>query len=630
MAANATNAHRNRLSTEQSPYLLQHASNPVDWMPWGNEAFERARQLDRPVFLSIGYATCHWCHVMERESFEHAAVADVLNNHFVAVKVDREERPDVDALYMDVCQAMTGRGGWPLTVLTDAQRRPFFAGTYFPREGHHGRMGLLDLLDRVLHVWHNDRPRIAEQCASIAEALRNQAAASAAAEVPHDILATAVEAHQRLYDAQYGGFGSAPKFPSAHHLLLLMQSSTVLEGGTDIMDMVTSTLDAMRAGGLYDHVGGGFHRYSTDRQWFMPHFEKMLYDQAMLMLAYSEAYRKTADPLYDNVVADVAAYVRCEMTSPRGAFYSAQDADTEGVEGSTYVWTLDEFSQVVGPTAPRLAALFGMTTEGTMHDEATGNATGTNILACAPAALRTLVSDADWLAVRPRLMERRTLRPQPLTDDKVLCDWNGLMIGALARASVVFANGEYQRMAVNAYRDVEASAKVDGRWYHGYRTNVLNASAIVDDHAALAWAATELALATGQEQWLDAARGHLDIIVDQFMDDDGAIYVTARHITDVLARQRSDHDGAYPSGASVAAMAMTTYGRAYADALWIERARRIVSALGQPLTASPYGYAMMIHAWHDIQQAIGDPWCRDGVCQRPLSEQIIPSNHERI
>jgi uncharacterized protein YyaL (SSP411 family) len=618
MAGNSPVSTGNRLAFEQSPYLLQHASNPVDWMPWGDEAFEHARQLNRPVFVSIGYATCHWCHVMEHESFEHQAVANVLNNHFVAIKVDREERPDVDALYMDVCQAMTGRGGWPLTVLTDADRRPFFAGTYFPRESQHGRMGLLDLLDRILHAWQHDRNRINEQCTSIAEALRNQAAASSFGTIPSTILHQAVEAHRRMYDAQYGGFGSAPKFPSAHHLVLLTRASEVLEGGTEIMEMVTATLDAMRAGGLYDHVGGGFHRYSTDRQWFMPHFEKMLYDQAMLMLAYTEAYRSTGTAFYANVVADIATYLKREMTSPNGAFYSAQDADTLGVEGVTYVWSLDEFTQVAGPAAARLATLFGMTSSGTMHDEATGNATGTNIIACSPAALQTLLNDAEWHAARAALLEHRLKRAQPLTDDKVLCDWNGMMAGALARASVVFRNAEYQEMAVAAFRSVAATAKVDGNWFHGYRKTVLNAQAMLDDHAMLAWAATEIALATGEEQWLDAAREHLDIIVEQFMNDDGALFLTANHIDDVLARQRSDHDGAYPSGASFAVMAMTAYGRSYADARWIERARRAATALGESISKAPYGYSMMVAAWLDVQESIGDPWCRDGVCQRPL------------
>jgi uncharacterized protein YyaL (SSP411 family) len=619
MAGNATATHGNKLAAEQSPYLLQHANNPVDWLPWGDEAFERARRLDRPIFLSIGYATCHWCHVMAHESFEHPKVAAVLNQHFVPVKVDREERPDIDAIYMDVCQAMTGRGGWPLTVLTDADRRPFFAGTYFPRESRQGRIGLLDLLDRIRHAWENDRERIAEQCSSIAEVLRSQAEASSFSPIPASILDDAVDVHRRMYDAQYGGFGSAPKFPSAHHLLLLLTASQVVEGGTDIMYMVTSTLDAMRAGGIYDHVGGGFHRYSTDRRWFLPHFEKMLYDQAMLMLAYTEAFRVTGDALYRHVVDDIAAYLRREMTSPDGAFYSAQDADTDGEEGKTYTWTRDEFMRVAGPAGERFATLFGMTEEGTMHDEATGNATGTNILACAPAALRALLADAEWHDARERLLRQRQLHQQPLTDDKILCDWNGMMIGALARASVATTRHDYLNMAIAAYRSVEASAVANGRWYHGFRRGVLNAHAIADDHAALAWAATELAMATGDEQWLHAARKHLDILASDFMHEDGALFVTASHITDVVARQRSDHDGAYPSAASFAAMAMTTYGRAYADAMWIERARRIIAALGAPLAKSPYGYSMMIAAWHDVQGAIGDPWCRDGVCQRPLS-----------
>lgn len=602
MADKSPNGTTNRLSHEQSPYLLQHAHNPVDWYPWGNEAFDTARTLDRPVFVSIGYATCHWCHVMERESFEDADVAHLLNTHFVSVKVDREERPDVDAIYMDVCQAMTGRGGWPLTVLLDADRRPFFAGTYFPRENSHGRIGLLELLKRIHEAWTAERPRIAAQCKQIAIALSEQAQVAMGGDLTHDIFDKAIDEHTRQYDSVHGGFGRQPKFPSAHHLLFLLHHAGG-ERGNEIMEMVTASLDAMRAGGLYDHVGGGFHRYSTDRHWFMPHFEKMLYDQATLMLAYAEAYRQTHDSLYRHVVLDIANYLRTEMTSPTGAFYAAQDADANGVEGSTYVWTDKEIVDVVGTTrALAMAEFFGITANGTMHEEATGNPTGMNILACSPGNVRAILRNEQWQQCRVLLAEARRSKPQPLTDDKVLADWNGLMIGALAYAFGVTGEEHLLTMATEAWNDVvRKCASNNGTWFHGARQAPLNAMSMLDDHAALAWAASQLARVDSSDDWVAYATDHLEIVQREFMSANGAMYLTRQDVADLIARQRSDHDGAYPSGASMAALAMHVVGAITHSTEWQAAARSVVNALGEPINRSPYGYAMMLTAWSILQ-----------------------------
>ncbi|MBS1560722.1 MAG: thioredoxin domain-containing protein [Bacteroidetes bacterium] len=550
----------NLLVHERSPYLLQHAYNPVMWRPWSDAAFALARVENKPVFVSIGYATCHWCHVMERESFENDDVAAYLNEHYICVKVDREERPDIDAIYMDVCQAMTGHGGWPLTVMMDADQRPFFAGTYFPRESRGGRLGFLDLLSRLHDVWQNDRARVDESAREITAMVRDRAAADLRGTVDASIEQAVVDHHVRMFDDVYGGFGAQPKFPSPHHLLYLMRCAAHRTGDarTTIVSMVTSTLDAMRAGGLFDHVGFGFHRYSTDRAWLVPHFEKMLYDQAMLMMAYTEAWQITGDDAYRVVVDEIVTYVQRELVSTdaatRGAFTSAQDADSDGEEGTYYVWSMEELRSH-GASDEMLAKL-GVRADGNFHDEASGAATGMNILHCAPDHLRSLMHDEEWQTLRTTLLRTRTQRIAPITDTKVLVDWNGLMIAALAKAGRSFDRPSYTALAMRAYDVVHTAAShVCG----GHSTIPL----MLDDRAALAWAAFELHQTTGDETYRQHVEERLDEIDRHHHDPVHGGYCTLahEHATSLIARQKQTYDGAYPSGTSITAYVQARMGR---------------------------------------------------------------------
>lgn len=595
-------APANRLAAEQSPYLLQHAHNPVDWFPWGTEAFERARALDRPVFVSIGYATCHWCHVMERESFENDQIARYLNEHFVCIKVDREERPDVDAIYMDVCQAMTGHGGWPLSVMMDAQRRPFMAGTYFPPESRGGRIGFLDLLMRIYEVWTMDRPRINESCREITRQLNEHAAADIRAPISDAVFAAADDHHVASFDATHGGFSRRPKFPSPHHLLYVLRRAC-LEGGPAIRSLALTTLDAMRAGGLFDHVGFGFHRYSTDERWLLPHFEKMLYDQAMLMMAYTEGWRQTHDELYHRTVFEIAAFLERDMTSPTGAFISALDADAGGVEGQSYVW---EWSELVDESLipADVAKRFGARPEGNFHDEATGNPVRENILHLQRADVREALADPRWEPCRQRLLERRSSRVQPSADDKVLCDWNGLAIAALARAGGFMGEPQLVAMAVRAWKATLTGATDEtGALRHGFRHGVLASHAMLDDYAALAWAATELAEATSDDAWLQEASTLCDAIKTHFLGEHGEAYTAAATADDLIVRQRSDYDSAYPSGASMAAQACWRLFALTGEYRWHAMASTIVEAQGALITRAPAGFCMALLVADSLRRA---------------------------
>ncbi len=625
------NGTPNLLIHEKSPYLLQHAHNPVAWRPWGMEAFDLARAEDKPVFVSIGYATCHWCHVMEHESFVNPDVAAFLNEHFISIKVDREERPDVDSIYMDVCQAMTGHGGWPLTVFMDADKRPFVAGTYFPPRTRGGRIGFLDLLDRIHTAWTHDRDRITASAQEIITSLQEGARTSFYGEIPDTVFDIVADHHSRTFDEDHGGFGSQPKFPSPHHLLLLFRIAR-RTGNTNLIRMATTTLDAMRAGGLFDHVGFGFHRYSTDRRWLLPHFEKMLYDQATLMMAYTEAWQITGAERFRTTCLEIADYLRRDMTSPDGAFYSAQDADSEGEEGKYYVWSTSELSDVLAPSQLELVrTFFNVHDDGNFHDEATGSMTGANILHLQRNVLASGAVPQEWEPIRQHLLMIRGERIPPLTDDKVLTDWNGLMIGALARAGRAFHDATLTSMAVKAYHAVVECCGGTS-WVHRYRDGHRHVDAMLDDHAMIGWAAAELYQTTGDQQYLEDARWHATTILETFKTEDGVLAMTSAQATDLPLRPTSAFDSAAPSGNSMAAWLFAQLGTLCDEQRYRDAARDAVTSYGSHMERFAPGYCLALSVWdliaHGSTEIVlngssSDPLISDAF--QALAESFLPS-----
>ena len=604
----------NRLAHANSPYLLQHADNPVDWYPWGDEAFEAARREDKPIFLSIGYATCHWCHVMEHESFEDEEVARLLNEAFVCVKVDREERPDVDGVYMDVCQALTGHGGWPLTILMTPEGRPFFAATYIPRESRRGRPGLLDLVPRIRQLWQEERARLLADADEIARALQRQHAEDVGETAPGEAVLTEQHLERAFvqlrtrYDAEYGGFGDAPKFPTPHTLLFLLRYWR-RSGDGQALGMVEKTLRAMRRGGLWDHVNFGFHRYSTDRRWLLPHFEKMLYDQALLALAYTEAHRATGDPFYRHVAEKTLAYVARDLTGPEGAFFSAEDADSldrhgREEEGAFYTWTEADLRTAVGDADfPFARAVFGTAPEGNVEDEATGERTGQNVLhnpeplldladrfGMGEGALREKIEH-----LRERLVAARDERPRPRLDDKVLTDWNGLMIAALARAARAFGDRRHAEAAARAADFLlQTMRTADGGLLHRYRAGEAAVPGFLDDYAFLAWGLHELYHALFDERYLEAALALHRETERRFADPDGGgFFFTEAEGEPLLFRRKDRYDGALPSGNAVAALNGLRLGRVTGDRAMEDRAERALSAPEVAAYPGAYTYHMV-------------------------------------
>jgi uncharacterized protein YyaL (SSP411 family) len=598
--------HTNRLASEKSPYLLQHAHNPVDWFPWGDEAFAKARAEDRPIFLSIGYATCHWCHVMERESFESVEIASILNSSYVPIKVDREERPDVDHVYMTVCQALTGSGGWPLTVILTPDGRPFLAGTYFPPESRYGRPGLKDVLYQVLSAWEGQRHRVEDVAGQIVEAVRGEFAGMPGERPEPGLLTKAFEHLHQRFDEEFGGFGAAPKFPTPHQLTFLLRYWKRTGDGR-ALDMVERTLRWIRRGGVYDQLGFGAHRYSTDREWLVPHFEKMLYDQALLLMAYAEAHRATGDPLYASVAREIAAYVARDLTSPEGAFYSAEDADSEGEEGKFYIWTMEELVAALGPEEAALfARVYGAEPKGNWIDPAGGHLTGTNILHLTEdpgAVARETGLDAAAMAQRleadrARLLETRAKRPRPLRDDKVLTAWNGLMIAALAKASVAL---EEPRLAEAAERAIDFLERhllrADGRLFARWREGEAAHPGYLDDYAFLAWGSLELYEATFDPRHLERALALAGDMERLFADEkDGGFFFTGSDAAPLLARTKEIYDGAIPSGNSVAALVLLRLSRMTGRSQLERRAEETVRAFGGSVARLPGAHTQLLSA----------------------------------
>jgi uncharacterized protein len=571
----------NRLIFESSPYLLQHAHNPVAWWPWCDEAFEEARRSGRPVLLSIGYSTCHWCHVMERESFEDEEIARYLNQHYVAIKVDREERPDVDGVYMTAVQALTGGGGWPMTVFLGPDREPFFAGTYFPaRDGDRGpARGLLSILREIIAVWQKDPPRVKNAASTLAEAIRvalSGAGAEPAPELPGAApIRQAVRFFEGVFDARHGGVNRAPKFPSNMPIRLLLRHHRRTQDPASL-HMALLTLERMAAGGLMDQVGGGFHRYSTDERWLVPHFEKMLYDNALLAVAYAEAWQVTGRRDLARVARQTLDYVLRELTSKESALWSATDADSEGEEGRFFVWEEREIRDLLGGEAERFIAYFGVTPG--------GNFEGRNILSVdAP-------DEDTWEALaqaRATLYAARERRPRPLLDDKVVAAWNGLGISALAFGGRVLGEPLYVEAAARAARFLLEELRPAGRLARSWRRGALGPPGFLSDHAFLVQGLLDLHEATLDPDWLSEALTLADATERLFADPRGGWFVTGHDQEKLLAREKPTHDGAEPSGASVALLNAVRLEAFTGEARWARVAELALRWYATPLREQP-------------------------------------------
>lgn len=644
-----TNSHNhehmnkaNRLIDEKSPYLLQHAYNPVDWYPWGEEAFNKAKEEDKPIFLSIGYSTCHWCHVMERESFEDPEVAKAMNDAWISIKVDREERPDIDQIYMTVCQMMTGSGGWPLNVIMTPDKKPFFAGTYFPKKTVYGRIGMMDLTARVKELWTEQRETVMESVGKIMSALK---------QIPTDIPGPALEptvmdkAFNELsqrFDTIYGGFSDSPKFPTPHNMTFLLRYWK-RTSEYRALEMVEKTLKNMRMGGIYDHIGYGFHRYSTDREWLTPHFEKMLYDQALMTMVYTEAYQATANDRYKKVAEEIIEYVLRDMTDSQGGFYSAEDADSEGEEGKFYVWTKAELSEVLNEQEANVATqVFNVLPEGNYRDEATGKVTSANILHMKKSmdelAVQMNMDFEEFKLIleeaRSKLYKIREKRVHPYKDDKVLTDWNGLMIAALAKAGSVFDEPRYIKAAQDASDfALEKMRDSQGRLLHRYREGVAGLAAHVDDYAFFIWGLLELYEAGFNVEYLKAAIELNEIFMDDFWDESaGGFFFTSEHGEDLLIRKKEVYDGATPSGNSVAALNLIRLGKMTRRHELEDKANKLFKAFSGTVSQFPSGFTQFLTALEFIfgqsmeVVIVGDPNGSDTKTMlRELQESFIPN-----
>ena len=619
-------APQNRLAKEKSPYLLQHASNPVDWFAWGEEAFAAARKLDKAIFLSIGYSTCHWCHVMAHESFEDPAVAKLLNDAFVCIKVDREERPDVDGVYMAACQALTGSGGWPLTIVMTPDKKPFFAGTYLPKETRFGRMGLIELIPKIKETWQKQRADVRKSADQIAAALEKTETHAAGGELGADALKAAAHELALRFDSQNSGFGDAPKFPTAHNFLFLLRHWRRARDARSL-EMVEKTLQAMRRGGIWDHVGFGFHRYSTDARWLVPHFVKMLYDQALLATAYTEAFQATGKPEYQDTAREILAYVLRDMASPQGGFTSAEDADSEGEEGKFYLWSVAEVKQILGAEDGDLAVkTFHLEPEGNFVDQVHGGKTGANILHLTKPVAPDLRKRLE--AIRAKLFAVREKRIRPHKDDKVLTDWNGLMISAFARAAQAFDEPRYAEAAERAAAFVlKELRRPDGRLLHAWRLSApspsqgeggvrvgphdgvppspsplpergggaSSAPAHADDYAFLIAGLLDLYEATFNVRWLETALELNKLLVAHHWDDAaGGFFFTAADGEKLLLRRKELYDGAVPSSNSVALLNLMRLGRITGDTSLEERADKLSKAFAGDVSRMPSVYTSFL------------------------------------
>ena len=593
----------NRLIHEKSPYLLQHAYNPVDWYPWGEEAFEAAKAQDKPVFVSIGYSSCHWCHVMKKESFEDEEVAKLMNAAFVCIKVDREERPDLDSAYMAVCQAMGRSCGWPLNAIMTPDKKPFFAASYIPKDSRFGLAGMVDLIPQIEDIWKTRRPDLENLGEDITRRIETFEKRTVGEDLGKDVLDDAYEKFVLSFDEENGGFGRAPKFPSPHNLIFLLRYWSRIKE-KKALEMAEKTLRAMRVGGIFDQIGFGFHRYSTDAEWLVPHFEKMLYDQALLALAYTEAFQATGAGKFKVTAKESLAYVLRDLASPEGGFYAAEDADTEGEEGKFYLWTEEEIKKALPPADVDLAVrLFGVKAGGN-YAEAGRKRNGRNILHLAEP-LDQVASESqltvDELILRLGricnvLFKAREKRVCPAKDDKILADWNGLMIAALAKASSVLGEPRYLQAAVKAAGFfLEKMRDKNGTLYHRYAKGERAIEGFVDDYAFLVWGLLEIYESSFEEAYLEKAVELTNTMISRFWDsEDGGFYSTAKDADNAVPRRKEVYDGAVPSGNSVALLNLLRLSLLGGDAKFKELASQVIRVFSEDVKRSPAAHTFML------------------------------------
>lgn len=575
----------NRLQYEKSPYLQQHKNNPVDWYPWGTEAFKKAEAENKPLMVSIGYSTCHWCHVMEQESFENAEVAAVLNEKFVPVKVDREERPDVDAIYMSACQAMNGHGGWPLNVFITPDQMPFYAATYIPRNQMGSMPGIMDVLSQLSDIYRDDPERVAKVGNDISKALKPRAVETRQLNINN--VHTAFRAFTQQFDSSYGGFGSAPKFPSPHIVMYLLHYYHQFES-EGALYMAASTLDAMASGGIRDHIGGGFSRYATDEAWLVPHFEKMLYDNALLLMAYTEAYQLTGETRYKEVVEEIIEYVHRDLTHEQGAFFCGEDADSEGEEGKFYVWTPEEIEEVLGEErGEQFAIEYGIDPAGNFEGKSIPNRINR------PTAGW---SDAERREALKALYEHREKRVRPFRDEKILTSWNGWMIASMAKAGRVFQEEEWTEYAEEAYHFIETQLQdQNGRFKARWKDGDVQYDAYVDDYANMIWASTELYASTWKPEYIEKASTWAETMVDYYYDqENGGFFLTASDGESLLFRPKEAFDGAAPSGNSVAAVQLMRLARLAGNMEFERTAEKTWEAFSASIEQAPTAFGHLM------------------------------------
>ena len=581
---------QNHLKDQTSPYLLQHVNNPVDWYPWGEEAFEKAKREDKPIFLSIGYSTCHWCHVMAHESFEDEQIADILNKYFISIKVDKEERPDLDSIYMAVCQAFTGGGGWPTSIFLTPEQKPFFAGTYFPRTARYGQVGLKELLLIIREKWEADKETLLKSAEEIISILNKEAETvdSRQASPGHELIWTAVDIYKRTFDIQFGGFGEAPKFPTPHNLIFLMKYYEKSKNET-VLKMVEKTLLQMYKGGMFDHIGGGFCRYSTDKYFLAPHFEKMLYDNALLILAYSKAYQITKKNIYRDVAEKTARYIIKEMTSPEGGFYSAQDADSEGVEGKYYLFEPEEIIRLLGEeTGTKFNEYFDITDKGNFEEK--------NI----PNLLKSKELSNEFDEYLGIVYGYRKGRYSLHLDDKILTAWNGLMIAAMSSLYRITQTQVYLDTAVKAQNFIEEQLCEEDTLYVSYREGNRRQKGFLDDYANEIFALLALYEATLDKSWLEKAKVFCRKAVADFYDEkQGGFFLYGEESEQLILRPKETYDGAVFSGNSSIAYNLVRLSMITEEQDFKERAKNQLGFMSKAAERYPAGHAMFLIALSD-------------------------------